>query len=292
MARKFQKVDFVKDEFKEEIAKEEKEKSNLASAQIDLTKKYELPKFIIKLKNGNEWTNIGSLGNFVCITGQAKARKSFARFFFEAAAILNRLYIDRFYINLPVGKQDVIYIDTEQGKSSVSYAAQRICKMANKYNPSNYKVFALREYTYLERAEMIEDIIKNNLELGILFLDGVADLAASNNDEVEGKRVAQLLMTWTSKYNICIVTVIHQPRSHSGATGHLGSEVEKKAESIIATKKDGNYSIIESKLIRHSADFTPFPFLINDDNIPELIEANEQQEIESIYKESNEETPF
>jgi hypothetical protein len=289
------KYEFVKDEYRQEVELKDKKLSRLQNAAVDFTQEYKMPEFVIKIKTGSKWANIGSLGNFSCITGQAKARKSFARFFLEAAAVKNGMLSDTFYVKLPEGKRDIIYIDTEQGKDNVKFAGQRIMKMAGINNPVNYKAYAFREYSYLERCEMIEEIIINNPELGILFLDGVADLASCNNDEVEGNRVAQLLMTWTSRYNIHINTIIHQPRSHGGATGHLGAVVEKKGESIIGVKKDGDYSIIESKMLRNSADFSPFPFIINSDYIPELIgEKHDLNDTAQIFNEDNEfdEAPF
>ena len=274
------KYEFVKDEYKEEVKVQDIKIDRIKSAKVDLTAEYKMPTFIIKLKAGNIWTNIGTLGNFICITGAAKARKSFARFFFEAAALKNGLLYGKFYVNLPENKKRIVYVDTEQGKSNVNFAAKRICKMANVgTNPDNYDVYSLRQFTYLERCEIIEDIIKQNNDIGIMFIDGVADLASCNNDEIEGNRVTQLLMTWTAKYNINIITVIHQPRSHGGATGHLGASVEKKAESIISVKKDGTYSIIESQMIRNSDDFAPFPFIINSEYMPELINEEPEEEI-------------
>ena len=286
------KYDFVKEEFKQEVELNDKKLSRLENAKVDFSVEYKMPDFVMKVKTGSLWANIGSLGNFSCITGQAKARKSFARFFFEAAAIKNGMLSETFYVKLPEGKRTIIYIDTEQGKDNVKFAGQRIMKMSGVEKPINYKAYALREYSYLERCEIIEDIVKENRNLGIMFIDGVADLASCNNDEVEGNRVAQFLMTLTSKYNFHILTVIHQPRSHSGATGHLGAAIEKKAESIIGVSKDGDYSIIESKMLRNSADFAPFPFLINSEYMPELIKDDTQIPDNSFWNNNQEDAPF
>ena len=292
------KFDFIKEEFKEEIQKDSGLKDKILSAKVDLSIEYSMPEYVIKLKSENTWTNLGSLGNFSCITGKAKARKSFARFFFEAASLKNGLLHDKFFVRLPENKRDIIYIDTEQSKSNVNFAAQRIIRMANKELPSNYNVYSLREYTYMERCEIIEHIIKENKNLGILFLDGAADLLSENNNEVEGNRVVQLLMTWTSRYNIHIMTVMHQPRSHGGATGHSGSTIEKKAESIISVQKDGNYSVIGSEMLRASADFAPFPFEVTSEYVPVLVGSISEtiNNISGIYDKDesyeDEEIPF
>lgn len=292
--RKYHKLDFVKEDFKSEVQKDDNKKSRIEKSKVDLLSECKPPEFIIKIKIGNQWYNIGSLGGISCWTGLAKARKGYAKMFFEAAALKNGLLYDTFFIRLPEDKEKIISIDTEQDENTVRYASKRIINMSNVSNYDHYSAYWLREYSYLERCEIIEDIIIQNPDLGILFIDGVADLASCNNDEVEGNRVSQLLMTWTSRYNIHINTVIHQPRAHGGATGHLGSSIEKKAQSIIGVKKDGNYSIIESKMLRHSADFTPFPFMINQDNIPELITDKiiEDEPMHKNYYEVDEDIPF
>jgi hypothetical protein len=138
----------------------------------------------------------------------------------------------------------------------------------------------LRSLSHFDRCLVIEDIISSTKNLGVAFIDGVADLAFGNNDEAEASRVSQLLMTWTHNYDIHINTVIHQTKMNDWATGHLGSAIEKKAESVINIKKDGAYSIFEAKQMRNCEDFTPFPFWINANRIPELI--TEQTVIESI----------
>lgn len=293
--RKYRKLDFVKDAFKQDIQKTDIKKSKIENSKVDLSSECKPPEFVIKMKIDNKWYNIGSLGGISCWTGLAKARKGYAKMFFESAAIKNGLINDTFFVKLPDNKKKVISIDTEQDENTVKYLSKRIIAMSNVIDYSHYSAYWLREYNYMERCEIIEDIIIQNPGVGILFIDGVADLASCNNDEAEGNRVAQLLMTWTSKYNIHINTVIHQPRTHGGATGHLGSSIEKKSQSIIGIKKDGNYSIIESKMLRHSPDFTPFPFMINDKNIPELIddkiETNEDLKQDNYYEIDNE-IPF
>jgi hypothetical protein len=252
-----------------------------SKALLDWTKEYPQPRFICKLKTPCRWHNLMSLGNFSCFTGKSKSRKSFARFFIEAGAISNKIIQDRFIINLPNDKQNVICFDTEQGINKVFRNAYSIVKMAQISSLNHYKVYALRDFSYLDRCKIIEHVLEESKGTGFVFIDGVADLAFGNNDELEANRVVQLLMTWTTKFDIHINTVIHQPKGSDWATGHLGSAIEKKAETVINIKKDGSYSIFESKQLRESDDFEPFPFLIND-GIPELI--TDETQLKNIFE--------
>lgn len=271
----------------EEQKEEEKSDELLKKIQLyklDWNKEYKLPDFVIKIREETgKLYNIGSLGNFSAFTGKSKSRKSFARQFIEAAAIGNKTILNKFVVRLPDNKQNILTFDTEQGLVNVMKAAYNAVSLAEIPTINHYNVYALRDFSYLERCQAIELIISQTKNLGIVFIDGVADLAFGNNDEKEGNRVVQLLMTWTAKYNIHINTVIHQPKGSDWATGHLGSSIEKKAESVINIKKDGAYSIFEPKQLRNCADFTPFPFIINSDGLPELI--TEQTEINQIFEE-------
>ncbi len=251
------------------------------SYKLDWTKEYKMPTPIFQIKDEGGIYDIGTLGNFSAFTGKSKSRKSFAKMFFEAAAIGNKSISDKFSVNLPNNKNRVILIDTEQGVAHVMKNAYRAVKLANVSNIDNYDVFPMREFGYMDRCLAVEQIVNDNKDLGVLFIDGIADLAFGNNDEQEANRVVQLLMTWTAKYNIHVSTVIHQPKGSDWATGHLGSAIEKKAESVINIKKEDNYSIFEPKQLRNCADFTPFPFLINKYGLPELI--TDETEIENIY---------
>jgi len=240
-------------------------------SKLDWNQTYTFPEFVIRIKYGTKLAKVCSLGNFSCLTGKSKSRKSFASLFFQAGCIGNKKIQDKIFVSLPDDKKNVIYFDTEQAKVNVFNSAFKAVKMANVSSISNYSVFALRNYDYKQRTAFIEHVIKITPNLGIVFIDGISDLAFGNNDEQEANRVVQLLMSWTATYNIHICTVIHQPKANDWATGHLGSAIEKKAESVINIKKEDTYSIFEAKQLRNSEDFLPFPFLINADGIPEII---------------------
>lgn len=239
--------------------------------KLDWSKEYKQPEFIMFICEGKKWFKIGSLGNFTCISGKSKSRKSYAKHFFEASSLKNGRLNEKFIVKLPENKTNIIEFDTEQGVTNVFNAAFRMVKMAEIKSVDHYQVFATREMNHLERCAALEIAIKYTPNLGLLFLDGAADLAFGNNDEKEANRVVQFLMYLTAHYNIHISTIMHQPKGQDWLSGHLGSAIEKKAESVINIKKDGNYSIFEAKQLRNCADFAPFPFLINSDGIPELI---------------------
>jgi hypothetical protein len=127
----------------------------------------------------------------------------------------------------------------------------------------------------MERCEIIEfTLAKFRDNIGLVILDGIADLATSNGDEVEATRVVSLLLKWTKIYNCHIINVIHQNKSNDFATGFLGSSIMKKSEAILSvTKEEENpdVSVVECKMIRGVRDFEPFRFNVDDNGMPVIL---------------------
>lgn len=68
--------------------------------------------------------------------------------------------------------------------------------------------------------------------------------------------------------------VLHQNKNDEHARGHIGTELNNKAETILQVevdKEDKAISVVETVHIR-DRDFEPFAFRINEDVLPELVE--------------------
>jgi hypothetical protein len=86
-------------------------------------------------------------------------------------------------------------------------------------------------------------------------------------------------MQWTDDQQIHIHTVLHQNKNDEHARGHVGTELNNKAETVMQIepeKDDKSISIVEAI---HSRDreFEPFAFRVNDDSLPELVESYQPQ---------------
>jgi hypothetical protein len=74
-----------------------------------------------------------------------------------------------------------------------------------------------------------------------VFIDGVADLCLDPNDAEESFGLVEELQHLTIKHHCPVTTVLHENPSgaESGKTrGHLGSQLERKAESNLRVFKD------------------------------------------------------
>ena len=95
------------------------------------------------------------------------------------------------------------------------------------------------------------------------------------NNSAEATNLVGDLMQWTSEKNIHIQTVLHLNKGDDNARGHIGTELNNKAESVLLIAKDtkdADRSVVSPAVIRSKA-FAPFAFKLSEDDgicLPEL----------------------
>lgn len=280
----------------------------LLSAKIDTKKHIEKPPTILTIRNQNgtsyKYERLLTLGNFSCIIGKAKSRKTFF-LTMVAAALIKTPEDEKFIGEMPENKNEILYFDTEQGEYDSYNVIKRIERMT--INSPRLRAYNLRPYSPIERCQIIEYAFKiYGDRVGYCVIDGIADLANGINDEEEATRVVTILLRLSKVHNCHISTVIHQNKNDGFATGHLGSSIMKKAEIIISvTKKDNSYSEIKCDMSR-GVGFDDFYMTISDDGIPEvagigfkpsiptdsIYESSKKEDSEDVYAPYSKEIPF
>lgn len=220
-------------------------------------------------------------GNFSFIQSAPKNGKTFLVSLF-ASAYLNQ---NKFTGNLRTYRkagQKLIHYDTEQGEYHAHKVFKRVSDMVG--GSDDYMCFALRPYSARERVAFIDWQIENTPNLGMVIIDGIADLIDDVNDIEKSSKLSQKLMKWTQEKNIHIMTVIHTNYGSEKPTGHLGSFLEKKTETQIAIERDEETNNVLVKCKRSRAiPFEDFAFRINPNSIPEVLEELEDK----IYGETD-----
>ena len=217
---------------------------------------------------------IGTLGNFSASTGKAKSKKTFNVAAIVAASLVNGKVLG-YTAEFPDDKRTILYFDTEQSPyhcQKVMERALRLAKLPTDVHPDNLKFAALRQLTPVMRLEVIEKAIINTPNVGLVVIDGVRDLMYDINCAKESTDLIGKLMEWTDKFQIHIHTVLHLNKSDDNARGHVGTELNNKAETILQisrSKTDETVSEVSAAMIR-AAEFDPFAFRINDYGLPEI----------------------
>lgn len=253
--------------------------ANRIKYKIDVNEVIPLPQIAWSLANIKTENNaiLGTLGNFSLIIGKAKARKSFYVNIALSTALSKELTLGRFIGTLPKEQNEVLYVDTEQGKYHVQLAVKRICKLLNEPEPKNLHTYFLRSLTPKERLQFIETEIYSNDKIGFVVIDGIKDLVTSINDEEQATNIASKLLKWSEERNIHIVTVLHQNKSDANARGHIGTELINKAETVLEVakaEKDNSISIVTPLQCRN-IEPEVFAFEINEFGLPIIAENYE-----------------
>jgi hypothetical protein len=255
------------------IIKHEDIDSILQSARIGPQDVIPIPPVCLEIIGPMGSSNFGTLGNFSAVIGKAKSKKTFLITMALATAIRNGTLLDKFKATLPVGKERVIYFDTEQSRYHVHKVVKRICHLTENMQPENFDCFALRSLSTYERRAAIKHALNTVPGIGLIVIDGIRDLVNDINSPVESTEIVNLLMKWSEEKDIHIIVVLHQNKGDNNARGHLGTETINKSESVISVTKDTNdssISIVEAEYCR-DIDFPAFAFKIDENGIPYVL---------------------
>jgi hypothetical protein len=247
--------------------------------KLDLTKSTSYPDTLLSIGEQQMGENtypcsFGTAGNFSCIVGGSKSRKTFFKSLLCASYIGGQ---SSNYSHLIKGHREkesfILDFDTEQGLWHSKNVALRVGKMVgNDYQ--NYLPFALREMAIKERVEFIEYLLLEHIvykkSTSLVFIDGLADLVYDVNDLKECNLLVQDLMRWTSQSNCHLVGVLHSNYGSSKPTGHLGSSIMKKAETVCVlnvNEKDKNITDVKFTFTR-GFGIDDFVLMIDENGLP------------------------
>lgn len=242
---------------------------------VRVTDEFTLPPIILQVDDAI----IGTLGNFSASTGKAKAKKTLNVSAIVASALINGQVLE-YRASLPEGKRKILYFDTEQSPFHCKKVLQRILKLAGlplDRQPENLIFSHLREIANpAVRCEIIRKAIYSIEGVGLVIIDGIRDLMLDINNATQATTLIGDLMQWTSEREIHIQTVLHLNKGDDNSRGHIGTELNNKAETVLQVTKDPadeDRSIVSASFIR-SKPFEKFAFRICDEpdniNIPQL----------------------
>lgn len=201
-----------------------------------------------------------TIGNLGVIAGRAKSGKSAIIQSIISGAMAkeeNKNYLGVNVESNPKGLA-VLHFDTEQ--SSYDYTRKvRNCIYDAGYqdNVPFFHSFHLLEFTPWERMRYIEhmvdyyDMVHGGIYL--VVVDGVADLIKSVNDEESANQIVDKLHKISTEMNCAVLLVLHMNPDGGKTRGHLGSQLDRKAESVILIEKDGDTCTINPRYCRNAS---------------------------------------
>jgi archaellum biogenesis ATPase FlaH len=191
---------------------------------------------------------ISTAGNLTMISGDNKAGKSTFSSIIIAGAIRghNKVFNGLDYLDIDgnIDKKAVIHIDTEQSiydhKKKLKDGVLKRIGLEN--GPSHLHSFNYRTIPREEMLKVTHKLVSNiaNQHGGIhlIVIDGIADFITSVNDEQQGNYVVSFFEKLAMKYNCPILVIMHLNPGNKKERGHLGSQLQRKAESVLQIIKD------------------------------------------------------
>lgn len=234
---------------------------------------------------------LGSFGDFSCIVGASKGRKTFLKSLIIACGIggNSNLFSSSIKGHDMKGKY-IIDIDTEQSKFHSLRVFRRVAEMVG-YNPDNYKPFSLRSMSADERFAFIDWIFTKSQyvgNIGLVSIDGIADLVNDINDLEASNKVTQKLLEWSANEKCHIITILHRNFGTKKPTGHLGSAVLKKAETVIFVEPGDNDFVKVVPEYTRNQPFKEFSFGVNKDWLPYVVEDELPKSFTKIEEDESE----
>ena len=198
----------------------------------------------------------GSYGDFSCIVGASKSKKTFFKSMIEAGYIGGNANIHNPSIkgHNSQGKF-VVSFDTEQSEYHVQRVQRRVLELVGA-NYELYKTFSLRAYSPKERFDFIDWVIfesdfKENI--GLMSIDGYVDLVTDFNSLEQSTGLTEKLLQWTAKGKMHCTGILHKNFGTAKPVGHVGSSVLKKAETVVFVEAQEDKTLVKCEYSRNQS---------------------------------------
>jgi hypothetical protein len=203
-----------------------------------------------------------STKNVLVISGKPKSRKSVVAHSIIGAAICGKSVLG---IEANIGLNDkVVLIDTEQSKHDLQNSLHRMCNLINlDILPENFNCYSVRQLNPYKVKQAISEIVCNQ-NVRLLVIDGALDLILNMNDIIEVKDTLDFIKKILTENDVALILIVHQSKSSNFTIGHLGSFLDRFAQTVLEIIKieNGN-SEIKAQFMRSDADFKPYEFYYN-----------------------------
>lgn len=261
------------------------------TAFVDVTRKIEYPPVALSIGthelNGKVFPiPFGTYGNFSCIVGPSKSKKTYLKSMMMASYIGGKA--NQYADSIKTHRDRDCYIidvDTEQSTFHAQNVFKRVLRMTGMKQYEFYKPFALRPFEPKQRLEFIEWLIYESDmrdNIGLVGIDGLADLVDDFNDLKESQRAIQKIMKWTDDKQFHLTTILHSNYGSAKAVGHIGSSVLKKAETVCLVVNNDTHITAH---FTHTRGFpiADFNYHVNKDGLPYII-GEYNDDVTPVYK--------
>ena len=249
---------------------------SLSKFKVTVNDEVPMPEIVLSIcdSNGKNKRMVMTRENISCVTAQAKVGKTFLVKLILSSVLKKGVFQNRLMSELPVGRDKILYIDTEQSKYHVKLGLSHIKEMLTPEHESELdkmEVYQFDAVSTSQRLEYVKWLIYNN-KPDFVVLDGISDLALDTNNLKEADELVTNLRIWATENNCHILNVIHQNPNdlQTKMKGHLGTKLQDKSEIVIGVSidKENDSNRIVQSLASRNRKPEAFEFTINENGIP------------------------
>jgi hypothetical protein len=187
---------------------------------------------------------VGTVGNIGSVGGQGKSGKTALLTAIIAAPMDPEGDVFGLESHNPNGYA-LIHLDTEQSSQDRDSIVRVALERAGKECPKWFFSYHLLDLPIEQRLPALERaLIRHNREQGGIHsvaLDGIADFLPDPNDTAASFAMVERLHQLANEYQTFILCALHfNPSTEGKMRGHLGSQLERKAETNLRLEKDTN----------------------------------------------------
>ena len=137
----------------------------------------------------------------------------------------------------------ILYIDFERAEEDVWTSFHRTMSRA-KVKPgetiNKANIISLRNVSNAkDRKAKIEQLLRH-FKPELLLLDGIGDLVDDTNSLEQSIECKNWVRYITSEFSVSILTTLHPNKNSLTPRGHIGSEILREAEGVLAITVDSN----------------------------------------------------
>lgn len=203
-------------------------------------------------------TPVSTAGNITAISAGIKSGKSSFIGAMLAATMANEDSGDCLgVVSRNTDGLGVIHLDTEQSVEDHFALIERALRRAGLNEPPSWlQSYCMTGFSVTELALcldiLVEQAAKEFSGIHSILIDGVADMVADVNDPAECNGFVTQLHALAIKQACPVIGVIHFNPGSDKTRGHLGSQLERKAETNLRLDKDGDSIVVWSERNRRA----------------------------------------
>lgn len=238
---------------------------------------------------------VATAGNISMISGEAKSGKTALLSSLIAGGIATGPYdgFENINVRLNDKKLPVLHFETENSEPRHKTNHIATIKRAGLHKtPDHLLSYNIRQKPFKQYKNIVEKVCAGAVEkfggIFMIVVDGAADFISSVNEEAEANETIKWMEELAIKYSVPVIMVVHTNPGSEKERGHLGSQGQRKAESVLYIKREGDISTIEPKMLRNAgAGNTPIIQFTYDRDKGYHVSCGVKEKLTQVNKQAN-----